>query len=308
MRFRSLLALLMSLTFFRTTAHAEPPSAELAAVLGKWQSAVSDLARYEVTGQRLIYNHVFEVQRCANFVVRYRQPDIVQIEIQPCDIAENDKSSRRTRDGRRYRLESDSRHLWSWSDKEVLIGAPGTGRILQDLSDPPAASPPKVQPAALTETPPPLWVELILRAGEFFRSSMDQALATNAFSPWRGLHLAFPEFHVYALFAVDTQFKHEFDWQIVKRTPTTIWVRGLPRSSVTRDNYRELTVILDKVTGRPMAQRTIDPSENFETVHIFSNWNLTPRNTAFHFDRRQWDFEVFTYPPEFKLLSHRRKE
>jgi hypothetical protein len=259
----------MALTFFRATAHAEPPSAELAAALGKWQAAISKLARYEITGHRIVYERAFETQRQADFIIRYNGPDAIQIETRPAEFQQGQQSGKRNRAGKPYRLESETASLWTWTEKELVFGFPGTGKIIHDW------------PADADNIQPPDYL-----------------------SP-----LAFPENHMPALFAADApKFRDEYDWEIYRKMPTAIWVRGEPTSPAGKQMLSELSVILDRETGRPRAQRTIDPSGNLEVVHTFKDWNFTPQASAVEFDPQHWDLEHFTYSPDFKPLSHRRKK
>ncbi len=270
MRFRSLLALLMVLTFFRTTAYAHPPSAELAAVLGKWQAAISQLDRYELTGHRIIYERAFETQRDATFVIRYNGPNAMQIEMRQVEIVKGEKGPRRTPAGNPYRLESETPSLWTWAEKELVFGVPGTGKIVND------------GPADADNVQPPDYL-----------------------SP-----LAFPENHIPALFAADApKFRGEYDWEIVKwMRPHHIWIRGTPNTSAGKQILSELSVIIDRETGHPKAQRTIDASRNLEVVYTFKEWNFNPKASAVKFDPQHWDLETFIYSPTARPLLHRREK
>lgn len=174
----------------------------------------------------------------------------------------------------------------------------------------------------MAEDPLPLWQIWIMRVGEVYlqcvtginwSDSNATPASTEPSDFGRSIGLAFwfvllPEHGFPSLFAADASgFSDEFDWTISRKTETTIRLDGSPRTQRHKEYYRQLSVILDRQTGRPLAQRTVDPSENFETVYVFTQWNTQPAQLKYHENLKRWDYEVLPLPPEFPLLQHRRK-
>src|SRR5262245_62153732 len=97
--------------WFASTASAlaQPPSAELAAILGKWKRAVSEPERYEIRGHRIIYNDVFQCEKWASLQIQYEFPQRVRFMLEPMDVPDEAISRRRNHAGRPFEVSSDGR-------------------------------------------------------------------------------------------------------------------------------------------------------------------------------------------------------
>lgn len=305
----------------RVMAQDRPADAELAAILAKWRTAVADLERFEIRGYRMVYNNVFETEKQANYVIHYESPQSIRLESQPIEVPQGRQSLRINRQtGQPYRIESDRASLWVWNHCEVIHYSPGTGqRISEELILPvqheirvnSKRGPP---PPDLPEDPVGWWEELLNRMAEFYLAGFRQTCLPKNEGSWEqswGLlgMLLHPEMQVPALFAADSPaFVEEMDWTIARRKEKSIIVSGKPRSVSNRDLFQQFDVLLDTITGRPLAQRTIEPSGNLETVIVFQEWNLMPKPFERSLRRKNWDYEVFPLPEDFSLLKHRRKK
>lgn len=302
-------------------AQNDPPSAELAVILAKWRAAVSEPERYEIRGQRIVYNEVFNTEKIADIVIQYEAPQTIRLEVQPIEVPKGMKSKRKgPTTGRPYKLESDQPHLILRNAREAIHCVPGTGRLLlsHDIPDEPPR--PKLAQIVLKLPPPPAtpvdllrWSqELIVQVGEFYCDAAMKWLSESAQTFAERIQRSFllaviPESSLPSLYLIDAPgFHQQVDWTISKWTNQSIWLHCRPVPS-DRNLYFEFTVILDPRTGRPKAQRIIDPSGNMETMIIFNGWSMHPTSLRFDFDRKQWDYEIFPVPPEFTLLEHRRK-
>jgi hypothetical protein len=281
-------ALLSVIFLTATPLQAQPPSAELASILGKWQLAVSEPRRYEIRGHRIVYNDVFETEKWSDITINYEAPHSIRFEIQPADIPAGIKSKRVSEQtGRAYRIEADGASLWLWMAGNCINGSPGTGRqigmnsqtqlqINQKLQNPDVPPPP-----AMPEDPPQVW--------SFF---------------WP---LFSPEIRWPSLLAVDAPgFFDEFDWTVTHKANSTILFEGKPRPKKYRVHFQHLFVIVDKATGRPLAEKTIDPSGNISIVTTYEEWNLQPGPFRKDEDLRSWNYEEYSLPEELPVLKHRR--
>ena len=116
-----------------------------------------------------------------------------------------------------------------------------------------------------------------------------------------------PEIRWPSLFAVDDPgFFDEFDWIVSHKANSTILLDGRPRTKKHRAHFQHLYVIVDKTTGRPLADKITDPSGNISIVTIFKEWNLQPDPFRNDEDLRNWNYEEFALPEVLPMLKHRR--
>lgn len=301
-----------------SAADAEPPlSAEQAVILGKWRRAVAGLERYQVRGQRMIYNHVFEVETWSDVVVDYEAPQSVRLHILPSEISKGARSHRiNHKTGEPYRLEADTPSIWEWTADELVIYGPGTGHRIGPVTTSGEDSegsveltevPEVPQPPATPEAPLSPW-QMLIGCAISIPIYLVLLCAMGDASQWNIKFPLLPTLIFPSLFLVDTpSFDDDFDCSISRRPDQTIRIDCVPKSQEYRDYFQCFSVILDPETGRPKAQRMVDPSENVETVIIFSEWDTTPASPL-KIDRSQWDYEAFELPPEMAVLPHRQKK
>lgn len=290
---------------------ALPPSAELAAILSKWKSAVSDLDRYEIRGHRILVNGVFETERQASVTIRYQAQTAIQMDINPCDVVPGQASLRTNRLMQSYRIEADDHLIFLWTPHEMQILRPGSGKridgeLLSELVS--RQKPARQNRPSSPSLPEPLDVDDlgIFDLRLIFAGWTDGFASSLAVTYWAS---SVDCFLLPAIFAVDEPgFLESFNWSAVRRENGTYRLTGQPKMARVQDNYQSLSVIVDETTGRPTAQKTVDPSGNLETIYVFTSWDAEPKRLELDVDHRKYDFELIPFPADADLLPHRRKK
>lgn len=291
-----LIVLWLAVSYLNVVAASEPPSAELAAAIGKWKNAVAGHQQFEITGQRIVYNDIFATEKWSNVKLQFQRPDRVRFEISPFHPEDHSKSSRRTsQTGELYRLEADYASLWMFSARSIRHCQPGTGRLLtsereslelmQDEGDDPRIPP----PPALPEDPPNFWRRLFQRpagplgAAWFARDSM-----------------------LPSIFAIQQpDWADRFRWTLTHKSADEIRLNGFPQEESERKQYQQISVLLDRKSGRPLAQRLISPGGNITQVMIFKHWSEKLSSAIDEFRPREWDVEEIPLlpPPQVSKKS-----
>ncbi|MFO0918208.1 MAG: hypothetical protein U0872_07830 [Planctomycetaceae bacterium] len=303
-----------------TSVRAEPPDdAELTVAIQKWKKAVSEIDGYQIHGSRIIRDHVFETEKWSRVAVYYRENQWVRLDFEPFDIPQGTKSRRaKGSNGEFYEVVKEKPSIWLVQPHKIENYIPGTGQQLFETTAVPATSLEKSadadEPEARSilvpfEMPLPSWQEMLVRAGILWRDTTRQWMAKQAkqaSEKW-GQYFGWviiPEAGFPALFLVDMPgFEQDFDCTLSQLPMKEIRIDCVPRSPRWRDNFQSFSVILDAVSGRPTAQRTVDPSGRIETIVTFKAWSteiVVPR-----IERSEWDFETFSLPRDVSILSHR---
>lgn len=326
---RLLLALFLSQFATQLMAQELPADADQAALFAKWKTAISEPTQLEISCERIEYNHVFDTETYSRLLIQYDAGKALQLGILPYEVGNSRPHRTDPRKGIPYTVKSGEHSVWFWTTRELYFGKPGTGKLIAaprsaesdtrsridvaEIPDPPAHP---EEPIPELEKQFKSFGEWYLRLATGFAWKYPEAHSTSPsretlfparkWFPWAAF---LPEYTLPSLFAADTPtFLDDFDWKITYRDDGTVLLEGKSLDQKYSNDFRSIAVILDPVTGRPQAQKTVDPSENVETVILFKKWR--PLTTSLNWDaeERRWDYEAYPLPPEYRILSHRNRK
>lgn len=277
-------------------ALGQRPSPEVTEILDRWKSAVAKLDRYEITGQSIVYNNVFDRQRVANFVIQYESPQSLRFDIHPI---ENPLPSQRKNPRTRapYKIETVDPSITIWRGEHSLRCVPGTGQMKKN-----SLIESRFAEVVSAAAPEPFSVDDLLL------KSRPDAMRIQPIGPFQQLYLAMflPQEYLPSLFAVDApEFFDQFEWKMTRLPNGVVRLDGTPTTTHGKELYLQLSVLIDAETGRPLAQKTVDFARTSESVYIFQKWNMEPANFDFDLKLQQYDYEFLALPPELVPLSHR---
>jgi hypothetical protein len=245
MRSPATLAALLLCLAHPTIGCAEDLSVEQ--VLERWQTAVSNVAVYEASFKRLVYDDVFRVRNDAIGEVWLEGPRAGRLAVRP-DQVPGDPQQRKLKLGDTvYKVRADRAEIWEWNSDRLKHTDPETGMSEEN--------PFSKEPGSEQARQSWFWM-------------FDPTTLVGSFRIVLGLE--------------PRRLGEECDLALPPESRVeVIALTATPRSgSELARQFERIDVQLDKHTYLPRAVRIIDPAGNLETVYSYSDVRVTSLDEA----------------------------
>ena len=232
---------------------ADDDDQELKQILTRWQQKRTSVERVYVEFMLFEYDTVFKVEKRGEGRAYIGSPEDFWWAIEPTTITDA-QSKKKDRHGKAFKLENAARALW-------------VHRKLEEGS------------------------ELLRSNGETFERIPVSDAGLFRFSPaWFASALASQ--HGLIVQHSTAPANDDFQWKLVKKTATEVYLAGKPRPARFAQILKSVTFILDAQTLQPKAARLIGPTGNSETVYAFSEYRTNDDVTRVESKAPLLDYEA----------------